>query len=849
MSHLDPAFRDLIDKLVVPQVDGAASRRKMKKMERPRNKKKKARNGDDNVNAGGEGEKIGNAEKEKPNGEGVKYLGVPMMVFGFGDRGRSKQVPRNREERYDHGQEQALEQAQEEAEAKEQKQAQEQDREQNYEHEHQHEQERNYEHEHEHKQEHGQERAEKQAQEQVQEQEYEQEQAQERHHVQEQQERHEDNIFNEECCVHKPAIKCGCPPRYSCCCMHHAGDCCHCHGDETVTQDEGDSKTLSLASYPATPPSTAASVVDADNIAAPATPSNVELMVTPASPTPLRNIERVAMGGAEDADTFAVQANLELSNALIEMMNRGHMSDIKLVLRSSNDQFWPIIITGHKCVLARSPLITSLLASPYYTHEIEALAGEHFTMIKPWEQVVHYLYGKPVLTLVRLKPVTLEGLGYDPFPTPGCEPNYPFCLQSAMMDMALGYAVCSAFFYLPDLVNVGFRLAMDLLSWETVEHVVYFGLYTYKFAVILPTRPWLEDPGTHCPRSGARDAAQGEQATQKPDKINSASDPKATAIPNPAPAPVLDSGVQPYEFYPVSHLQCDWSHRLITAALGFIADNIKPGFKLDCQARSDIVPDRIPEFLKTAPAPPPPSTATTGGKETKNKPSPSPSSSAPPSAAVANNPRLADVKFGSFDTKNTTTEATTQQSNKEKNNRTRPLPLCPAPNPPSPLHKREKSGAISPSSGPGLEITIPSAVLLTLGFYELHLAFTILATRGVLTSPLAQEIILEREARRIAALQNYAARLVAADSAAAGSGSGSSSAKSRKKARAKAKKAGKNGVDPNGVAVNFGDIPGELRELCYREFFSSRLVGQGGKGHGSVQVEIVLEREWVGLEC
>lgn len=35
--------------------------------------------------------------------------------------------------------------------------------------------------------------------------------------------------FNPKCCVHKPReANCSCSPKYSCCCLHHFGDCCFC---------------------------------------------------------------------------------------------------------------------------------------------------------------------------------------------------------------------------------------------------------------------------------------------------------------------------------------------------------------------------------------------------------------------------------------------------------------------------------------------------------------------------------------------------------------------------------------------------------------------------------------------
>ncbi|KAL3475814.1 hypothetical protein BJX99DRAFT_228997 [Aspergillus californicus] len=776
--------------------------------------------------------------------------------------------------------------------------------------------------------------------------------------------------FNTSCCMHKPVIDCGCPPRYSCCCSHHAGDCCYCLDERLVTQDdEIQSKTLSHpsthpleivapateteeATEPAAPAtvsqsaSSSASSSASGSVSTPSKPSGVTLMVTPASPSPLKSIEPVVMGGAEDSGILAAQASLELSKNLIEMMECGHMSDIRLTLHSAKEQFWPIVITAHKCVLARSPLVSSLLRSPVYNFDIIAVACENFVMVKPWEQVVHYLYGRPLLTLESLKPITLEGLGYDPFTIPGCEPEYPFSLQSAMLDMALGYGACGAFFYLVKVVDTGFELAIDLLSWETVEHVLYFGLRTYKFAVILP-RPQHESQPIRDARAtgGTRASPRQEvpvqddstQANANTDTNTVAETATATTAFNPNtaqasrdPFPATFANTIPKPSapglpYPIHELQSDWSRRLVAAALNFVVDYVTPDFRLYSSARSSTVPDRVPDYMYPPPAPvPTPTTAISTAlpgkpKEKENKAQDTnATSTAIDSAAVANNPLLAEVKFGSFFGPSSSSEDNQPQSNKGSTehgaDEAKPIQQS-VPSPgsvPAPAAAStaspDKNNTSSGGPFPPPEINITSAILLTVPHTELQLAFKMLANRGVLTASLARSIIIEREARRRTALQNYALYVLSAKSGQdktgdkadvdddgkadissnanaspnantkaspgnanlstppPGTSGGKLSAKSAsKKVRAKqAKKAQKEKekekanvqarkkAKEKAAVVDMLSLPDAVTELCFREFYSSKLKGKvqvvGDEVQEKMEVEVVLEREWVGFE-
>ncbi|KAL4880816.1 hypothetical protein BJY04DRAFT_218968 [Aspergillus karnatakaensis] len=750
--------------------------------------------------------------------------------------------------------------------------------------------------------------------------------------------------FSAACCVHRPAApNCGCPPQRSCCCMHHAGDCCNCRLDYPYPPNgdaaDTESKTLSFAGD--TPPPTSPpidAVPQTTSILAssitPDQPSGVALKVTPASPTPYRAAEPVVMGGAEDEQTLAVQAGIDLSKNLIQMMECHHMTDLTLVLDSKNEQWHPISLAVHRCVVARSPLITALLSYSKYQKEIRACACENFFHPKPWEQAIHYLYGKPLMSANTIKSITLDGLGYVPNPEPGCEIDYPFPLPSVMLDMALGYAVCGTFFYLPEIESKGFRLALDLLSWETVEQMLTFGLEAEKFAVVLPDSPF-NDPSylhdeAHSRRAHIEGPSGGRAIDVKESGCDNNNDTNTAELTNdndsvkPSVKALItasDPTAARMPSYPIPLLKGDWSRRLIAAVLNFLVDHITPEFRLHDGAHSDKIPNRIPENLvfhtpdparESSPEPKPVSptfnaregpvisnrakgdTASAGVELTPAKEE-SVKTPAKPikhcSDALAKNPALATYLFGSIpapapspDKITSPSAPATATTNEPGRNDGSSSPLSPKV---ECQEEKEKEGLLDPSF-------ITSAILLSLPFIELGLAFETMVSRGAMTASLAQDIILEREKRRMSALKMYAEGVIASlppdrfenggqdqttanegdtntKTATGASGSGSTpgakaskkskpkkSGKKNKKAKAKAKSKNNNQAQTqqetekeqenaeDDVTVRSVHVPDKVRELCYREFYSK--VVRGYRDDGSELEEIVLEREWVGFE-
>ncbi|KAF7585114.1 hypothetical protein BBP40_012571 [Aspergillus hancockii] len=247
--------------------------------------------------------------------------------------------------------------------------------------------------------------------------------------------------FYHSCCVHKGLIGCDCPPKWSCCCDHHLGDCCG--AIQSAEQPGG-------------------GVPGVDTV----------MEDTEAAP------ER------QNAAAITNDSSDSLSAHMLRCLEEGKFSDVQIVLKSSTEIFSPIIFHTHRMVISRSPLLGTLLKSPLYKQgqpEIVAMASENFCMIKGFEYALQELYGMPRLTAEQLRSITLSTLGYS-------EENMgqiQFSLSTVMADLALSYAAAGAFFQVEPIIETGIRLAVGLIDWGTVECILYFGVCVAKYAIVL----------------------------------------------------------------------------------------------------------------------------------------------------------------------------------------------------------------------------------------------------------------------------------------------------------------------------------------------------------------------------
>lgn len=108
---------------------------------------------------------------------------------------------------------------------------------------------------------------------------------------------------------------------------------------------------------------------------------------------------------------------------------------------------------------------------------------------------------------------------------------------------------------------------------------------------------------------------------------------------------------------------------------------------------------------------------------------------------------------------------------------------------------------------PTTEVELVSAALICLPYKALQELFSLLEAKGVLSAGLAGRIVAGREDRRIQALRI---------------------------------------LGQQGPGVDQEDIPDDIRELGYREFFTTRLISIAGE-MDTVTEKVSLERTWKGL--
>ncbi|GAB1209824.1 hypothetical protein APSETT445_008611 [Aspergillus pseudonomiae] len=239
-----------------------------------------------------------------------------------------------------------------------------------------------------------------------------------------------------------------------------------------------------------------------------------------------------------------------LSEHLLHCLEASEFSDSQIILRSSKDIFMPIVFRTHRAVISRSNFMADVFRSPTQeerTNEIVAVGNENFCMIKGFEYALQHLYGRPLLTAGQLRLATLSTYGYS-------ENNVgkiQFSLTAAMADFALCYAASGAFFQQEAVIETGIRLAIELIDWETVECILYFGVCTTRPAVTL-------DQTAPVNKTGDYDAAGELQR---------------------------------------------WAPRLVGSALHFITRHMSKDFTLYTKAQSKTLPNRIPESLYDVPGP------------------------------------------------------------------------------------------------------------------------------------------------------------------------------------------------------------------------------------------------------
>lgn len=265
-------------------------------------------------------------------------------------------------------------------------------------------------------------------------------------------------------------------------------------------------------------------------------------------------------------DVVGVKELEPLSAFLLGTFEREQFTDSRIVLTSSKNLFYPITFHVHKLIMARSPLLASLLKknrSPQRNSIMNAVAGENFCLARAFEAALQTLYGLPLLDKDQLQRLTLAALGY----AEGSAEMDPVANREANVDFALCYAVSGAFLGNFDVVRTGIKLAIDLIDWDTAELCLHFGLSVADFAVT-----YSEPSPSQCSTIHESDChkSEGEDA-----------------------APNGDDSLQ--------ELQQVWAPKVVTAVLEFIINNLPPDFELYTKAQTTLMPDRIPRHLRNIP--------------------------------------------------------------------------------------------------------------------------------------------------------------------------------------------------------------------------------------------------------
>lgn len=242
-----------------------------------------------------------------------------------------------------------------------------------------------------------------------------------------------------------------------------------------------------------------------------------------------------------------------LREYLLGIFKLGHLADSEITLKSFNDSFPPIVFRTHKLIIARSPLISCILNTEEFPDgrpQVNATAGQSFTMIKAFEVAIQSLYGFPVLDGGQLRQATLEAIGH----TEKSARRNPDIIQKACVDFAMCYAASGAFFGNYEVLEAGVRIVEDLIDWETVELVLQFGMTVDNFLVAhFDKIPFPEEVG------------EAEQ------QITVAA---------------------------IKDLRETWAPRLISSALEWLCNYLYPGVMLLPKAQVTCMNDRIPYHLR-----------------------------------------------------------------------------------------------------------------------------------------------------------------------------------------------------------------------------------------------------------
>ncbi|KAJ5804991.1 hypothetical protein N7474_010878 [Penicillium riverlandense] len=234
------------------------------------------------------------------------------------------------------------------------------------------------------------------------------------------------------------------------------------------------------------------------------------------------------------------------------------ISDLEIVLHLDWAPMASIPHPVHKFMLQSNPtlhyIFTQLsIRAGAEVNEIHVHGGFLYRGMHAFGMALKHLYSWPLLTNNDLRVCTLQSMGIEQQPSEARPTVNPLYLDKAMVDYAFYYAATGAFLGYSDIVQRGMDIAFTLVSWDTIEQFLSFGVRINEYLI------------------------------------------RCLDV-----APVTATAAFDFEAQN-KQLQRVWGERMTNYSLEYVLQAVDPDFPLWTKGRSEIVPDRIPIPIRTLP--------------------------------------------------------------------------------------------------------------------------------------------------------------------------------------------------------------------------------------------------------
>ncbi|KAJ5604762.1 hypothetical protein N7510_009916 [Penicillium lagena] len=234
------------------------------------------------------------------------------------------------------------------------------------------------------------------------------------------------------------------------------------------------------------------------------------------------------------------------------------ISDVVIVLHLDWAPLASIPHPVHKFMVQSNPtlhyIFTQLsIRAGAEVNEIHVHGGFLYRGMHAFGMALKHLYSWPLLTNNDVRVCTLQSMGIEQQPSEAHPTVNALYLDKAMVDYAFFYAATGAFLGYSDIVQRGMDIAFTMVSWDTIEQFLSFGVRIKEYLI-------------RCPDV----------------------------------APVTTTAAFDFEAQN-KQLQRVWGERMTNYSLEYVLQAVDPDFPLWTKGRSEIVPDRIPIPIRTLP--------------------------------------------------------------------------------------------------------------------------------------------------------------------------------------------------------------------------------------------------------